>query len=220
MSVIQLRILNRVQLTLTRYLWLRLFNAKFKKVERIALSYGQEVEVIVYAADYTGRMGQYTLFGTIIVDELAFRCPRYLKRVITHELAHKHQWYGCLAYPLVIIFGLVAFYMLLAALATFILSVFLLSAKSALGAVYFLLFSIPVVIIPCAYSWFIEYKAEAETFRRLGIETVLEIDSMLPAHSKAPVFWRVVNRMTHPPPKLVENIYRRFNRLNYKEQKP
>lgn len=87
-------------------------------------------------------------------------------------------------------------------------------------AVYLLLFAIPVVIIPCAYSWFIEYKAEAETFKKLGIETVLEIDSTLPARSKAPVFWRIVNRMTHPPPKLVEKIYRRFNHLNYEEQKP
>ena len=212
--------MNRVQLNLTKYLWLRLLKARFKEVERITLSYGQEVEVIVYAADYTGKMGQHTLFGTIIVDELAFRSPRYLERVITHELAHKHQWYGYLAYPLAISFGLVGFCMLLAALATFILSVFLLSAKSVLEAVYLLLFAIPVVIIPCAYSWFIEYKAEAETFKKLGIETVLEIDSTLPAHSKAPVFWRIVSKMTHPPPKLVERIYRRFNHLNYEVQKP
>jgi len=209
--------LNKVQLNLTKYLWLRPLKARFKKVERIALSCGQEVEVIVYTADYTGKVGQRTPFGTIIVDELAFHSPSYLERVITHELAHKHQWYSYLAYPLAIGFGLVAFCMLLAALVMFILSVFLLSGKSALGAVYLLLFAIPVVIIPCAYSWFIEYKAEARTFRKLGIEAVLEIDSTLPTRSKAPVFWRIVNRMTHPPPKLVEKVYRRFNHLSYED---
>lgn len=202
-----------MQLNLTKYLWLRPLKARFKKVERIALSYGQEVEVIVYAADYTGKIAQHTPFGTIIVDELAFQSPRYLERVITHELAHKQQWYGYLAYPLAISFGLVAFCMLLAALLMFIPSLFL-NAKLVVGAIYLLLLAIPVVAIPCAYSWFIEYKAEAKTFKKLGIGTVLEIDGSLPTHPKAPLFWRIVNRMTHPSPKLVERIYRHFNRLN------
>lgn len=206
--------MNKVQLNLTKYLWLRPLKARFNKVERIALSCGQEVEVIVYTADYTGKVGQRTPFGTIIVDQLAFHSPIYLERVITHELAHKHQWYSYLAYPLAISFGLVAFCMLFAALVTLILSVFLLSARLALSAVYLLLFAILVVIIPCAYSWFIEYKAEAETFKKLGIKTVFEIDSTLPRRSKAPILWRIVNRMTHPPPKLVEKIYHHFNRLD------
>lgn len=209
-----------MQLSLTKYLWLRPLKARFKNVERITLSYGQEVEVIVYTANYTGKTGQLTLFGTIIVDELAFFSRRYLERVITHELAHKHQWYGYLAYPLATCFGLVAFCMLLAALVTLILSVFWLGGKLVLWAVYLLLFAVLVVIIPCAYSWFIEYKAESETFNKLGIEAVLEIDSIPPERSKTPLFWRIVNRMTHPPSKLVERIYRRFNRLKHEEQKP
>jgi len=196
---------------LTNYFCLRPFRARFKKVERITLSDGQEVEIVVYSADYTGKIAQHTLFGTIIVDEFAFQSPRYLERVITHELAHKHQWYGYLAYPLVIGFGLLAFAMLFVGMVMLLLSLFFLNSQLAATAGHLLLFAIPVLVIPCAYSWFIEYKAEAATFRKLGIEKVLDIDKDLSAHPKAPLFWRIVHIMTHPPPKLTERIYRRFN---------
>lgn len=96
-----------MKLNLTESLWLRPLGATFKRVEIIALTDGKEVEVIVYTGKYTGKIAQCTLFGTIIVDELTFHSPRYLDRVITHELAHKRQWYGYLAYPLAIVFGLV-----------------------------------------------------------------------------------------------------------------
>lgn len=205
--------MNRVQVNLTRYLWLSPLGATFKRVERIPSPDGQEVEVIVYKATYTGKVAQHTLFGTIIVDERAFHSSTYLSRVITHELAHKRQWYGYLAYPLAITFGLAALFMLFGTFIMLLLSLFL-NPKLAVQALYFLLLTIPVIIIPCGYSWFIEYKAEAETFKKLGIETVVAIDSELPPQGKAPVLWCIVNRMTHPPPKLTEKIYRHFNRLN------
>lgn len=68
------------------------------------------------------------------------------------------------------------------------------------------------MIIPCFYSWFIEYKAEANTFTKLGVNTVLAIDREFAPHQKTPLFWRIIGFLTHPPEKLMVMAYRCFNK--------
>lgn len=119
-----IKVLNTVQLKLTKWLWLRPLRMSYRKVESVTLPDGEKAEVIVYAAEYTGKVAQCTLFGTIIVDEIAFRSPKYLTRVVTHESAHKRQWYGYLAFPLVIIFGFVAVFLFMGMISLLALSLF------------------------------------------------------------------------------------------------
>ena len=192
-----IEVLNTLQLKLTKWLWLWPFRLVFRRVELVVLPTEGKTDVIVYAAKYTGRIAQCTLFGTIIVDELTFDSPRYLIRVVTHELTLMRQWYGYLAFPLVMIFGLVAFPMLMGTLSLLILSLFL-GPQVLVQALYLLALTSLLVVVPCGYSWFIEYKAEAKTFRKLGIDTVLAIDRDFAPRQKVPVLWHIVGIMTHP----------------------
>lgn len=205
-----IKVLNTVQLKLTKWLWLRPLHMAFRKVETVTLPDEERTEVIIYTARYTGKVAQCTPFGTIIVDELAFVSPQYLTRVVTHELAHKRQWYGYLAYPLVIVFGLLAAFLLLGMIGLLVLSLF--HPQLLIQVLHLLVLICLVVFVPSSYSWFVEYKAEANTFKKLGVDTVLAIDKKFAPRQKAPLPWRIVGFMTHPPQKLMVMVYRRFNK--------
>lgn len=202
--------MNTIQLKLTKWLWLRPLRMTFKKVDTVTLTDGEAIEVIVYAAKYTGRIAQCTPFGTIIVDELSFVSPRYLMRVVTHELAHKHQWYGYLLYPLVIVFAPFLAFLFLGVIIYLVFSLF--NPQFLLLSLFILILMSIITIVFCSYSWFVEYKAEAVTFKKIGIDNVLEIDKQFKPSMKAPLQWRIAALLTHPPQSLVVRIYRHFNK--------
>ena len=202
--------MNKVQLTLTK-IWLRLLGDHFQRVDSIKLSDGQEVEAVIFNGRNTIKLGQCTPFNTILVNEILLQTPRLLNRVIMHELGHKRQWYGFLLYPIFLPILILGILMLPWSLALLIRSLFS-DSMNVISALQIFFFNILCIIIPFSFSWFVEYKAESFTFKRLGVDEVLAADQEKAFLKRMPFYWLIIKLLTHPPTSLSIKIFRFFNR--------
>lgn len=210
--------MNRIQIFLTRYVWL--IGKKYCGVQTFHLEDNTTADAIIYEEKrFSGTAGQLTIFNTIILNKIimnsAFRAERYL----THELMHKKQWYRFALYPLMAIAyfaGLLLcisiLYLLYIAIAAILMSRVVYTPQDIPTALLSIVLYALIIVMACGYSWFIEYKAEAGTFKRLGIDRVVAIDNEFQPPNKVPAEQRIINRMLHPTKNITERIYRHFNR--------
>lgn len=202
--------MNKVTLNLTR-IYLRLTGGKFLRLSKVLLPDGEEVEAVVFSSTNDALLGQASITGAILIHEKALR-PSYLRDyVLAHEAAHRRRWYSYLAFPITGVFGMGSFGYLTLGFA-------MLGAAIAgrEGALYMFLvslgFSLVLFAVPCAYSWFIEYKADSEAVRRLGVNAVLRAYAHLKTWPKPPLFWRIWARISRPPIAVTIRVCRFFNR--------
>jgi Zn-dependent protease with chaperone function len=202
--------LNRAILSLTK-LYLRSRKAKFRNISRIRLPDNREVEVVVYASNGDFLLGQATITGAIIVHEMCFSHTELLYYVVAHEDAHRRSWYSYLALPLIIVlwpYGLFA-----VGSSLFYLGAAVSSGDYNILSLFFgmLIIGLIAIAIGCFYSWFIEYKADRQAIRVLGMDTVLHAREEIGRLPKLSLSWRIIARMTHPPFSLTKRIYQFFN---------
>lgn len=158
--------------------YLRWTGARFKGVTTVKLPNGQGQEVIVFS-EHGSLVAQTTVFNTIVVNERVFQSEKLRDYVMVHEAAHLGQWYGKPQFAV----ALTAIPFLLAAILTQSIIV-----GCGVGAALFL-----------GYSWFMEFNADSEAIVTLGIQVVREARADKRAMFQPTLFWRISDRMTHPP---------------------
>jgi hypothetical protein len=180
---------------------------KFVRTEVIRLPNEKEQEVIVISHDKWPLLGQFTLFGTTIIHESAFRTERLLNYVALHEIGHRKQGYGYFIFPLLVIcafaflaFVSIALWSILDSI-IFFKSSYLLTAFLALCLAAF---SLGVLGI---YSWILELNAEFYAIRKLGLQGVLAAREDIPEHPKFSWYLRAWGLLTHPPNSVTISVY-------------
>ena len=202
--------MGNVRLSLTK-LYLSLNGTRFLRVATVRLPYDHEVEIIIYSSKQDIVLGQTTITGAIAIHESVLDLSYLLHYVVTHEDAHRRQWYSFLSIPFTAIFWLGAPISLLYGLVA--LGIFIAQREMSYlhMSLQSLLLSIVLLLIACIYSWFIEYKADGEAIRRLGVHTVLNARNYMESLPRPSWIWRVIERMTHPPINFTIRINRFFN---------
>ena len=156
---------------------------------------GDKLEAVVFTTEKSKLLGQVTLMNSVIINDKAFRSANLRQVVATHENVHRKQWYK---YPMVLLIIAVAYCM----------AVYL--GRQQFPPVPSAGMLVVLLIVACLSSWFLEYKANCETLRKLGVKKVLAAYS---------VFWgdltrmeRIEHLLTHPPISFCIRICRYFNR--------
>jgi hypothetical protein len=140
------------------------------KLHTLKLSNGRKYRVAVSKRRHA-PLGETTLFNEVVINHLILKRPHLLDYVVTHEFAHKRQWYGF------VIAGLSTF-MYLASLVTLILGVMGLAFTGAADTGWPQMlnwrWTAPTfAILAMLSSWFVEYIADAESINLLGRDRVL-----------------------------------------------
>lgn len=204
--------MNSLQLSLTK-LYLRYRRAQFQSIRFVQLPDGQVIEAIAYSSKNEFVIGQVTLVGTTIIHELVFESPPLLEYVAIHETAHKKQWYRHLMWPLAVVCVIASSMMLLAVVFGILLSILLREPMLLASSFVALLFAAMILLPPCLFSWILEYKADCQSVKILGAQSVLGIFDSLPRPIAKPnLAWRILGRLTHPPITLTVKVCRFFNR--------
>ncbi len=175
-------------------------NDKFIGVVSVSLPNNLEVEVVSFSIESDCGLAQATPTGVIIVHEKCFSNKELLQYVVAHEYGHHKSWYSYLAFPIVVIFWLWGFFTLLSGLFMFSIGV--------------ILFALLLILVGCAYSWFIEYKAESIAIGILGVNQVLSARKQIKNMPRPPLLWCVIARMTHPPFTWAMAMYQYFHKEN------
>jgi len=77
-------------------LHLHSIKGNYVRTQTVKLPDGKEQEVTVFSGDTCLLIGQHTLLRKIIIHESVFGDKRLLNYVVTHERAHKKQWWAFL----------------------------------------------------------------------------------------------------------------------------
>ena len=184
--------MNRFTLFITKR-YLRIINAKFIGVSKVSLPNNLEVEVVSFSSENDYILGQATPTRAIIVHEKCFSNTELLYCVVAHEYGHHKSWYSYLAFPIIAIlwlWGLFAF---------------------TRGAI---IFGLLLILIGCAYSWFIEYKADSIAIGILGVNQVVSGREQMGNMPRSPLLLRIISRMTHLPFTWNMAIYNYFHKDN------
>ena len=191
--------MNRFTLFITKR-YLRSINAKFIGVVEVPLPNNVEVEVVSFSSKEDYRLGQATPTRAIIVHERCFNNKELLQYVVAHEYGHHKSWYSYLVFPIVVFLWPWGFFTLLSGLFTF-----------SIGAI---LFGSLLILVGCAYSWFIEYKAESIAIGILGVNQVISVREQIENMPRPPLLWCIISRMTHLPFSWNLAIYKYFHKDN------
>lgn len=208
--------MNRVALALTK-LWLRLLGAKFLRVSIIRLHGGKEEHVVVFSSKAYFLLGQVTPWGVTTVHELVFLSEKLQNYVVIHESAHKRQWFRYALYPLMTLWLVVPF-MLILVLFMLIQAIITLETAYLTTAMLTLVVSVLILAVPSLFSWILEFLADCHAIRELGMSNILgamaEGRALAEARGlKGPdLISRIIGRMTHPPLSLTYRICRFFHR--------
>lgn len=189
---------NSVLVHLTKW-YLHGVGATFVELRRVQLPSGKSREVVVFSDDKKFMLGQVTIFGTTILHEIAFRSHRLLTYVLTHEDAHTRQWYGWPLFVLMPSCFLLAFLVLLLAFMEFVIGIATLNPSMLGAAGVFSLFVLILVAIPCLYSWFLEFDADRQAARLLGVQHLRDAITDVQTPPRVGFFTRFMTRLTHPP---------------------
>lgn len=174
--------MNRFLLGATR-LQIRMLGGKFKGVTVVKHPYGQEQEVVVLTGGkyFTGLCSIVNIIG---LHENLFQNEKVLHYVIVHERGHQKELHF-LIQPLVVLLPLGLWF--------------------ALGWVGLLV----AFVLWWALLWFIEFRAECQAIRTLGIQAVLESIQESFALFKPSTLSRIgAQWVVHPPEDLVIRICR------------
>lgn len=188
--------MNKVQLMLTK-MHLKLIDGEYREVKTIETIDGSKLEVIIFSKKGNFPLAQVTFASTVIINGRILQSPQLLRYAVTHESAHKRQWYRNFLYGIVIAGCYVIWH-----LAS--------SAPPMLALRYMSVGLLILLVLLFAFSWFIEYKAICECIKRLGVQAVLDAYSTFwPQLSRSE---RIRHLLTHPPIILCARICQHFNR--------
>lgn len=141
--------MNRFLLAATK-LQILVQGSKFKGVRTVRFPDGQEQEVITFShGKLFNYYGETTMVNTIMFHELAFQSDKTVQYLMAHERAHQKEIHAFLI-PLAFVPPLGLWFAL---------------SWAGLPAGLF---------VDYAVLWFIEFRAECQTIRTLGIQAVLE----------------------------------------------
>lgn len=192
-------------------IYLRTRKARFLTISKLKLPNNREVEYIVFTSDDDFLLGQATITGVIIVHEKCLIKQEMLNYVVAHENAHRRSWYNYLAFPIVGFFWFYGLFVFSNSL--FYLGV-MIATRNIIPIVFFSM-SITGIIsiaIGCSYSWFIEYKADSIAIQTVGVSNFIYARSLMSNMPQVPLFWKILGRMTHPPPNWTLAIYKFFHK--------
>jgi hypothetical protein len=161
--------------------------ATFREVLTVTLPTGQEQEVVVFSGSRS-LVAQATTFDTIVVHENVFRSEKCKDYVMVHETAHLRQWYSHWQFAAAV-----------SIIPSVLVAIF--TQNIVIGFVVFaaLLFG---------FKWFIEFNADSQSIRTLGIETVREAKADGKALFHPTILGHIFNRITHPPISLTYLVMR------------
>lgn len=189
--------MNNCKLHLTK-IHLRCIKAGFKEVSTLSLPDGHKQEVIVFTQKGLFILGQVTPFGTVIIHEAVYSSNVLLNYVAVHESAHTRQWYRHFMYVLMPLWlgGLCAVFVSIMMLFS---SIAHRNANFLIAFIICLAIAVVLVCIPSAFSWFVEFNADCQAIKLLGISTILKARDDAYNLSKPNLWITIYNRMTHPP---------------------
>lgn len=176
--------MNRLLLAANK-LQILIQGSKFKGVRVVRFPDGREQEVVTFSH---GKLfyyyGETTVVNTIMFHESAFQSEKTVQYLMAHEGTHQKEMHAFLI-PL-----------------AFVPPLGLWFALSWAG--------LPVgLFVDYAVLWFIEFRAECQTIRALGIQAVLEGRRDARAILKPSTLARTVHDWVgHPPESLVIRVCR------------
>ncbi len=198
--------MNSILLGLTKS-HIRLINGRFVRTETMRIPNGIEQEVAIFSGDKPILLGQCTPFRAIIIHESVLNSERLSNYVLSHEMAHRKQWWSFLAIPMC--FPVILSFLFIGqALFFLIQSLASMSPSYLLGFMWCVLMSVLALIIPCAFSWLLELNADFVAIKHIGLKAYLEIRDELRKTRKPTVSSTIINRLTHPPAAITVRVWR------------
>jgi len=200
--------MNRVMIFLTK-IDIRFLNGRYVRTQVVKIPDGREQEIMVLSGQNTLFAGQCTIFRTIIINESVLDNGPRFNYVITHEMAHKDQWWGYLFYPLAL---LVIGSLFLLAMSIYFLIQFVTSIDVyyLVGFLAMLSLAAAFFIIPCAFSWLMELNADFKAINVLGLQTFIKVFNVRPKN-KLSTSQKIIIRITHPTQRLTISLWKRFH---------
>ena len=201
--------MNTILLGLTKFsIWSQ--NGKFIRTQIIRIPNYIEQEVAIFSGD-TWFIGQCTLFRTIIINESVLENKRLLDYVLIHEFAHTKQWWSLFSIPLgfVLIFS---FYTIFVSLIFLIQAITSINATYLFGFIVWLIISIFTFVIPCLFSWILEFDAEFAAIKYMGLDTFIEIRGDLQKTRTLSLSGRIIRRLTHPTDGITVRVWHWFHK--------
>ena len=196
-----------------KQLHLRSVRGNYVRTEVVRLPNGKEQEVTVFSGDNCFFLGQCTMLKTIIIHEVAFSDKRLLNYIVSHELAHKKQWWSFFIIPL-------ALFVSLEAPSFIVLSLTAIGQTVTTHDLYYLKdFPLGMVVaaslmaIPCIFSWLMELDADFQSIGEIGFQTFLDLKNGLlkPVNHNFSLKY-IINFVTHPPTGLTVRLWRWLHR--------
>ena len=175
--------MHRFRLGVTK-IQLRMYGLRFKALTVVKQPSGQEEEVAVFTKG--AILGVTTVANTIGVHELAFQSEKVLNYTIVHEAAHKKELHGLLYWSFAVLSPLGLWF--------------------ALGWI-----GVPIALMVWFFAvrWLIEFRADCQATRTIGIRAVTEAHEEYLAIFKVSAFIRFVGlSVLHPPLSLTIGVCR------------
>lgn len=183
----------------------------YVRTQIVRLPGGGKQEVTVFSGENCLLYAQYTPLGTIAIHESAFSDEKLFNYVLTHETAHKRQWWSLLRIPLALPVVAAGFWFLSLSLeaagqtlATYETNAF---GNFNLG----LIAALSLFMVPFAFSWLMEFDADFQAIKAIGLQSFLDLTGVT---EQSPRFnlRAVIAGLTHPPASLTANLWRRLHR--------
>lgn len=202
--------MNPIILNLTKF-QIRGINGKYIRTESFALPDGNKQEIVVFSGEKSLFLGQCTPFKTIIIHEIIVNNERALNYVLLHEMAHKKQWWSFLFIPLV--FTMIAGFMYLIPTFSFIFySIHFQDFNYLIAFFVSLVLSLLLIILPWAFSWFMELNADFHAIKVIGINEYKDIMSNILKPRQLDLSSRIITRLTHPPVNMIIRCWNWYHR--------
>jgi len=181
----------------------------YVRTQTVESADGREQEVTVFSGDNCIFLAQYTPFGTIAIHERVFKDRRFFNYVLTHETAHKNQWWSFFRIPLALLIVLYVPGLINSAIDSLSQAI---SNHDLFQLGYFtlgIMASIFLFALPCAFSWLMEFDADFQTIKIIGLNTYMD----LTRYRYQPQSFKiglntVINLLTHPPTGLTVRLWR------------
>ncbi len=184
----------------------------YVRAAKIPLPDGREQEVTVFTGNRCLFLGQCTPLRTIIIHEAVFGDERLFNYVLSHEVAHKRQWWSFLNLPLALLAillsprllndGLISLGRMIAGQDWGQLSVF----ANGLGL------GLLLIALPFAFSWVLELDAEFKAIKAIGLDTFVDLRFRVYRPVKCNLLVSAINSLTHPPAGLVTGSWKWLHR--------
>jgi hypothetical protein len=187
------------------------------KLVTLKLSTGRKYRVAI-STRRNAPLGETSLLTEVVINRLVLDKPNLLDYVVTHEFAHKKQWYGF------VIAGLSTF-MYLASLVILLLGsaglAFTGGTDTGWPQLLNWIWASPVLAVTgLLASWFVEYNADADSLRILGRDKVLLAFKESQRLVKPSAISQTLSFLTRPPDGLTLLIFTNIHKTAARRQAP